>query len=106
MANIQQQICELRKQRNAVILSHTYQPAEIQDLADYVGDSYGLSKQATQVDADMIVFCGVQFMAETAAILNPERTVVMPDKTAGCPMADMIRRRRGLLCQLHGRSQS
>jgi quinolinate synthase len=90
MANIKQQICELRKQRNAVILSHTYQPAEIQDLADYVGDSYGLSKQATQVDADMIVFCGVQFMAETAAILNPERTVVMPDKTAGCPMADMI----------------
>ncbi len=90
MGDIRERIDALRREKNAVILSHTYQPAEVQDIADFVGDSYGLSKQAASVDAELIVFCGVQFMAETAAVLNPSRTVVMPDKTAGCPMADMI----------------
>lgn len=85
------QINTLRREKKAVILAHTYQPAEIQDIADYVGDSYGLSVEASRLDkADLIVFCGVSFMAETAAILNPGRKVIMPDPDAGCPMADMI----------------
>jgi len=88
--NVLDSIQQLRRERRAVILAHTYQPAEVQDIADFVGDSYGLSKQASQVDAERIVFCGVQFMAETAAVLNPGRTVLMPDPAAGCPMADMI----------------
>ena len=85
------EINELRRRRKAVILAHTYQNPEIQEIADYVGDSYGLSVKAGQIsDAEVIVFCGVLFMAETAAILNPSKTVVMPDATAGCAMADMI----------------
>ena len=90
MDNITERIQQLKAERNAVILAHNYQPAEIQEIADMLGDSLELSRLAAGVDAQVIVFCGVTFMAETAAILNPEKTVLLPRLDAGCPMADMI----------------
>ena len=84
------QIEQLKKKKNAVILAHYYAPAEVQEIADYVGDSFYLAKIAKQSDSDVIVFCGVKFMGESAKILNPDKKVLMPDLTADCPMAHMV----------------
>ena len=85
---LSREILVLKKQLNAVILAHNYQVPEIQDIADYVGDSLGLSQQAAQTKADVIVFSGVHFMAETAKILSPDKVVVLPDKEAGCSLEE------------------
>ena len=90
MTPLQEKILRLKREKNAVILAHNYQVKEIQEIADYVGDSLGLSQQAACADAGTIVFCGVHFMAETASILAPEKTVLIPDPDAGCSLADSI----------------
>src|SRR3982751_2340608 len=90
VAQLQGEIKTLARQRNAVILAHNYERAEVQDVADFVGDSLGLSREAAKTEADVIVFCGVHFMAETAAILSPNKTVLLPDLAAGCSLAASI----------------
>src|SRR3954449_11299980 len=90
IARLQDEVRALAAQRNAVILAHNYQVPEVQDVADYVGDSLGLSRRAADTDADVIAFCGVHFMAETASILSPGKTVLIPDLDAGCSLADSI----------------
>jgi quinolinate synthase len=89
-AELKKEIRDLLRERNAVMLAHNYQRDEIQEIADITGDSLGLSQEASRCEADVIVFCGVHFMAESAAILSPDKTVLLPRMDAGCPMADMI----------------
>lgn len=90
IADLQGEIRTLARERNAVILAHNYERPEVQDVADYVGDSLGLSREAAKTKAGVIVFCGVHFMAETAAVLSPQKTVLLPDLAAGCSLASMI----------------
>jgi quinolinate synthase len=90
IAELQGEIKTLARDRNAVILAHNYERPEVQDVADFVGDSLGLSREAAKTKADVIVFCGVHFMAETAAVLSPQKTVLLPDLAAGCSLASMI----------------
>jgi quinolinate synthase len=90
VAELQEEVRALARERNATILAHNYQLPEIQDVADYVGDSLGLSRQGAATDAEVIAFCGVHFMAETASILSPDKTVLIPDLDAGCSLADSI----------------
>jgi quinolinate synthase len=87
---LQEKIARLKEERNAVILAHNYQLEDVQDAADYIGDSFELSRIAAESPAAVIVFCGVHFMAESAAILSPEKTVLLPETAAGCPLADMV----------------
>jgi len=90
LAVLQDRVLELKKTLNATIVAHNYQRAEIQEIADFTGDSLELARRCTEIESETIVFCGVHFMAETAAILNPDSTVLLSHPTAGCPMADMI----------------
>src|SRR3954453_11328168 len=86
--DLAEELRDLKRQRNAVILAHNYQVPELQDVADFVGDSLGLSYQAAKTEADVILFCGVQFMAETAKIINPQKRVILPDLEAGCSLSE------------------
>lgn len=90
MQNLVEKIDELKRKRNAAILAHNYQLPEVQDIADFVGDSLELAQVSAKTDAKVVVLCGVRFMAETAAIINPKKTILMPDRSAGCPMAEMV----------------
>jgi quinolinate synthase len=90
MMSIEEKIQQLKRERGAIIIAHNYQPDEVQAIADFTGDSLELSRKAAELEEQVIVFCGVHFMAETAAILSPEKTILLPDRFAGCPMADMI----------------
>src|SRR3982751_2906566 len=90
VARLQGEIKALARERNAVILAHNYERAEVQDVADFVGDSLRLSREAAKTEAEIIVFCGVHFMAETAAILSPHKRVLLPDLAAGCSLASTI----------------
>ncbi len=90
IAMLQNEILQLKKKKNAIILAHNYQRAEVQDIADVTGDSLELARAAAAMNGDIIVFCGVDFMAETAAILAPEKTVLLPAPDACCPMAGMV----------------
>ncbi|MBN2531605.1 MAG: quinolinate synthase NadA [Spirochaetales bacterium] len=89
--DVERKIQQLKKEKNTVILAHYYQLPEIQDIGDFIGDSLDLCRKAANTDAEVIVFCGVWFMAESAALINPDKTVILPDPQAGCPMADMAR---------------
>ena len=90
MKSIEEKIQDLKRERGAIIIAHNYQPDEVQAIADFTGDSLELSRKAAELEEEVVVFCGVHFMAETAAILSPEKTILLPDRFAGCPMADMI----------------
>ncbi len=90
ICQLKEDIIRLKEKHNALIMAHYYQAPEVQDLADFVGDSLELARKAADTDADVIVLCGVHFMAESAAILSPDKIVLLPDETAGCPMADMV----------------
>lgn len=90
-SSIQEEILKLKEEKNAIILAHNYQPKEIQEIADFLGDSLELCIKASEIDdKDLVVFCGVDFMAETAYILNPQKKILIPDLEAECPMAHML----------------
>ena len=90
LKELQESILSLKKERNAVILAHSYQSPEIQEIADFTGDSFALSVKAKDIDADTVLLCGVRFMAETVKILSPEKTVYLSNPIAGCPMAEQL----------------